>query len=180
MLYRTSITPPVMGLRREIDRLFEDAFTGNGGRAWTPVADVREDAQSLTFELELPGIDPENVEVTCDNGVLLVSGEKTGRREENEEGRYHIVERVYGQFAKSYQLPQNVNEDGIEADFESGVLTIRVPKAEQPRPRRIQVGAGQKSQRVSGGKSADASDGNSSKGKQDEKKGGVRAGAESR
>jgi HSP20 family protein len=152
MAYRTSLTAPVFGLRREIDRLFEDAFGGGGGRAgWSPAVDVREDRDALTFEVELPGLKPSEVEVICENGVLTVRGEKTSERKENEEGRYHLVERTYGSFSRSFQLPQGVDDSKIEADFENGVLRVRVPKTALPQPRKIEVKGTSESSKVQSG-----------------------------
>lgn len=139
MLYGTSITPFV-GLRREIDRLFDDVTGGGSARvAWMPAVDVREDASNLTLEFELPGLDPEQVEVTAENGVLTVRGEKRAERKEGDERRYHLVERTYGSFSRSFQLPAGVDEEQIDAQFENGVLQVRIPKAALPRPRRIEV-----------------------------------------
>ena len=143
MLYRNAMTPPVFSLRNEIDRLFEDTFGTTGGRrGWLPAVDVRESERDYTFELELPGISPEQVDITADNGVLTIRGEKAQRSQtEGEEGRYHFVERSYGSFVRSFQLPQGVEEDGITAEFNNGLLTVRVPKAERPQPRKIQIGS---------------------------------------
>lgn len=147
MLYRTNGMTPVFSLRREIDRLFDDTFsaTTEGRRtAWMPAVDVREDSSAFRFELELPGVSPEQVEVTADNGVLTVRGEKGQRSErEDDEGRFHIVERSYGSFTRSFQLPQGVQEDEIAATFQDGLLSIRVPKAPRPQPRRIEIGSAQ-------------------------------------
>lgn len=141
MVYRTTLTP-LFTLRREMDRLFEDAFGRvNTPAAWTPAVDVREEPTAFLFELELPGVAPEAVEVTADGGVLSVAGEKRAERKEGEEGRWHIVERVQGTFRRTFQLPQNVAEDRIEATFSNGVLTVRVPKAELPKPKKIEVKA---------------------------------------
>lgn len=144
MVYRTTLTP-LFTLRREMDRLFEDAFgrTATAPASWTPAVDVREAPTEFIFALELPGVAPEQVEVNTDNGILTVSGEKRSEREqqggEADEGRWHIVERVTGAFRRTFQLPQNVKEDGIDASFANGVLTVRVPKAEVPKPKRIEV-----------------------------------------
>ena len=144
MLYRTSVSAPVFGLRREIDRLFEDTFgRGDSSNGWTPAVDVRESEKELRLEVELPGISPDEVELTAENGVLTVRGEKRTERKEGEEGsRYHVVERSYGSFMRSFQLPQGLDESKIEADFNNGILTIHLPKAALPQPKKIQISAG--------------------------------------
>lgn len=148
MVYRTTLTSPVFGLRREIDRLFDDAFSGNGGRGmsnWTPATDVRESQGELTLTFEMPGISPENIEITTDNGVLTVRGEKREERKEGDEGQYHLVERSYGAFTRSFQLPKNLDDSKIEANFEHGVLTVRIPKAALPQPKKIEIRGGAQS-----------------------------------
>ena len=139
-MYRTTLTAPIFGLRREIDRLFEDTFQNSGDRAgWTPSVNIRETGNEFAFEVELAGLKPEQVEVTCDNGVLMIRGERVEERKEGEEGRYHLVERSYGAFSRSFQLPQGVDDERIEASFDNGLLRVRVPKAEIPQPRRIDI-----------------------------------------
>jgi HSP20 family protein len=161
-------TVPLFSLRREIDRLFEDAFGNSPGRGsgalaargssmanWTPAVDVHEDDREIGVELELPGISPEQVEISVENGVLTVRGEKREehdeRDERDEQGRYHIVERSYGSFARSFQLPSGINEEQIAADFNNGVLRVHIPKAALPQPRKIQIG-GQRGQQVGQGR----------------------------
>ncbi|MHB1225761.1 MAG: Hsp20/alpha crystallin family protein [Gemmatimonadaceae bacterium] len=142
MLYRTSGSQPIFAIRREIDRLFDDTFGGTavGRNAWVPAVDVREERDAYRFDLELPGVDPSAVEVTTDQGVLTVRGEKQQRMErEGEEGRMHVTERTYGSFTRAFQLPQGVNEEDISAEFDHGLLTIRVPKRSRPEPRRIRI-----------------------------------------
>ena len=141
MLYRTMTAAPIFGLRREIDRLFDDAFTRDG-RAWTPAVDVKENQSELRVEVELPGINPSQVEITAENGILTIRGEKESERKEGEEDHFHLVERTYGSFIRTFQLPQGVDESKIGAEFENGVLAIRVPKAALPQPRRIEIAAG--------------------------------------
>jgi HSP20 family protein len=147
MAYRGSggLTPypsgtPLTGLRRELDRFFEDFGGRSGGSAWVPAVDVRENEREITLDFELPGIKADNVEVNVENGVLSVSGEKRAERKEGEQGRYHVVERSYGSFFRSFTLPQGVDESKIGADFEDGVLHVRIPKEALPQPRRIEVG----------------------------------------
>ena len=146
MLYRMTTSSPIFGLRREIDRLFDDTFTRDGSH-WSPAVDIKENESEITVELELPGIKPEDVEITSENGVLTVRGEKKTERKEGEENRYHVVERSYGSFLRTFQLPQGIDEDQINAEFQNGILSIRIPKAALPQPKRIQIsGAQQKSQ----------------------------------
>lgn len=153
---RTSMTTPVFGLRRDIDRLFEEAFGAtNNGSTWMPVVDIRESKSDLSIEFEVPGLRAEDVEITTDNGVLTVSGEKRGERKEGDENsRYHLIERTYGRFSRSFQLPKGVNESEISADYDHGVLRVRIPKTALPQPRKIEIGqrgSGKEQAQVTGG-----------------------------
>jgi HSP20 family protein len=133
---------PIFGLRREIDRLFEDTFAREGG-SFTPAVDIKENEQEIRLEVELPGLKPENVEVIAENGVLTIRGEKRSEHKEGEDSRYQIVERTYGTFVRTFQLPQGVNEDLIKGEFEHGVLSVTIPKAALPQPKRIQISGAQ-------------------------------------
>ena len=160
MLYRTAVSAPVFGLRREIDRLFEDTFgRGDTSNGWTPAVDVRESEKELRLEVELPGIDPGEVELTAENGVLTIRGEKRTERKEGDEGsRYHVVERSYGSFIRSFQMPQGLDESKIEADFNNGILTIHLPKAALPQPKKIQISSRDSSRQAQvSGQAADKS-----------------------
>ena len=148
MLYRTMTAAPIFGLRREIDRLFDDAFSRDG-MAWSPAVDIKENENELRVEVELPGLKPEEVEVTAENGILTVRGEKKSERKEGDESRFHLVERTYGSFARTFQLPQGVDESKIQAEFENGLLAIKVPKAALPQPRRIEIGTSSSQQQGS-------------------------------
>jgi HSP20 family protein len=151
MLYRMTTSSPIFGLRREIDRLFDDTFTRDGFN-WSPAVDIKENESEISVELELPGIKPEDVEITAENGVLTVRGEKKTERKEGEESRYHVVERTYGSFLRTFQLPQGIDEDQINAEFQHGILSVRIPKAALPQPKRIRINpaAQQKSQATVG------------------------------
>jgi hypothetical protein len=85
---------------------------------------------------------PEDVEITADNGVLTVRGEKQEERKENEDNRYQVIERVYGTFVRTFQLPHGVDADQIMAEFNNGVLSLHIPKAALPQPKRIEIAAG--------------------------------------
>ena len=132
---------PMFGLRREIDRLFDDTFFGRGtGATWHPAVDIRESSKELRLDIELPGMQEDDIEIEVENGTLTIRGEKSAERKEGEEGRFHLVERTYGSFQRSFQLPQGVDEKQIQAEFDKGVLHISIPKAALPQPRRIQIG----------------------------------------
>lgn len=142
MLYRTSSSAPVFGLRREIDRLFEDTFGRDASSAWTPSVDVRENQNEVRIDVELPGINPEDVEITTENGVLTVRGEKHAERKEDDDDRYHVIERSYGSFLRSFQLPQGLDENRIEASADNGILSIHIPKSALPQPKKVQIKTG--------------------------------------
>jgi HSP20 family protein len=111
-----------------------------GRSAWVPAVDVLEERDAYRFELELPGVEPSAVEVTADQGVLTVRGEKRQRMaRENEEGRMHVTERTFGSFTRAFQLPQGIADEDISAAFDNGLLSIRVPKRSRPEPRRIRI-----------------------------------------
>ena len=142
MLYANLPAPPLFGLRREIDRLFDDTFNRDGASraGWLPSTDVHEDAKAVTFEMELAGVSPENVQVTAEDGVLTVKGEKSaGEIVRDEHEHWHMTERLHGKFERSFQLHGNLDEAGIEASFANGLLTVRVPKAALPQPKKIEI-----------------------------------------
>lgn len=146
MVYRTTLAAPVFSLRREIDRLFEDALGQNGPQAgvsaWVPAVNVREDDKELAFMVDLPGVKPDQVEITNENGVLTIRGERMETRSEDDKGRYHIVEQSYGTFSRSFQLPQGLDQNKIDAQFENGVLAVHIPKATVAQPKRIEIKTG--------------------------------------
>ena len=143
MMYATTPPAPVFGLRREIDRLFEDAFRlGHAGRGeWSPSVDVRETDEELIFAVEIPGIAQKDVEVTTENGVLTVRGQRLEDLKEGEEARYHLAERTYGTFVRRFQLPQGVDSEKILADVADGMLHVRVHKAALPLPKQVPITA---------------------------------------
>lgn len=142
MLFETSLSStPVFGLRREMNRLFDDMLTRTTPTAaWMPAVDVREDQKDIAIQAELPGVRPEDVEVTSDNGLLTIRGQKTISRQEGDQTQYHLVERSYGSFSRSFRLPKGVDESKITASFDHGILTVRVPKTALPQPRKIEIG----------------------------------------
>lgn len=108
---------------------------------WSPVVDIVEDDKTYVFKAELPDVKKEDVHVRVENGVLTLSGER--KFEKEEKGRkFHRVERAFGTFARSFSLPDNVEADQVAANYRDGMLTITVPKAEQARPRQIDIKVG--------------------------------------
>ena len=89
---------------------------------------------------ELPGLEREQVEVTVENGVLTLRGEKKQEKEEGEEGKWHIWERSYGSFERSFGLPRGIDEAKVEAQFENGVLKVTVPKKAGSQGKKIPIG----------------------------------------
>jgi HSP20 family protein len=128
-----------------------DEFLGSlaGGRKGdlmrTPDADVVETQNEIRVMIELPGMQPEEIGVDLENNVLTISGEKEEQRTEGDEATrtWHLSERRYGRFSRSFVLPRDVEQEKIEAGFHNGVLTLTIPKSEKARRRRIEVrGAG--------------------------------------
>ncbi len=119
---------------------FESESTWLGD--FTPKMDVSETDKEITIEIELPGLKPEDVNVTLERGVLNISGEKQSEKEEKGR-RFHRVERSYGSFYRSIPLPSEVEEDKIEASFKHGVLKVKLPKtqAAQAQSKRITIKA---------------------------------------
>jgi HSP20 family protein len=132
-------------------RLFDDANgrRGNGG-IWAPPVSVAETGEELIFSAELPGLGESDVSIEIENDVLTIFGEKTEERTEGEEERnYHLWERSYGSFRRSFTLPRAVNTAEASAEFENGVLEIRLPKAAEAKGRRIEIGKGGMRKQVS-------------------------------
>lgn len=138
---------PILQLYREIDRLFDDAFRGFGFPAqampqWPsdlpgmlkPVLDIQETDKQYKISLEVPGVEEKDIQITLDNDVLMVRGEKR-QEQEKKEGDFHRVERSYGSFQRVLNLPDNADQESIKAAFKNGVLTITMDKREASAPK---------------------------------------------
>jgi HSP20 family protein len=110
-------------------------------RAWAPALDISERKDAYLVTVELPGITPEDLDITMEDGLLTIQGERQFTSESSEQ-QFHRVERRYGAFRRSITLPAHVMAEEIQASFEDGVLQILVPKAEEAKPKRIQVRPG--------------------------------------
>lgn len=130
-------------VNRLFDRFFEGRTPGDGSttRRWTPAMDLVETEGDLVLRADLPGMTEDDVEIEIKDGVLTVSGERRAEHEEKSEG-YHRVERAFGQFSRSLTLPQGTDASKVDASFDNGVLEVRVPKPEESKPTRVQIGTG--------------------------------------
>ena len=129
----------LFNIRNDFDRMPGRSET-QVGAGWCPAVDVHETKDELVLQAELPGLTSEDVELSVENGVLTISGEKKQEREEGEEGTdYHLVERRYGRFERRFSVPRSVLPEKVKADFANGTLNITLPKAEAAKPRRIPI-----------------------------------------
>jgi HSP20 family protein len=113
--------------------------TPSSGGDWMPAVNVEETRDELVLTAELPGMAREDVNIEVENNILTISGERSEERTEGEEKRYHLWERHYGSFQRSFTLPRTVQPEQITADFEHGLLRIRMPKAAEAKTRRIEI-----------------------------------------
>ena len=144
----TRWTPAGDLARDRFSRMFEEAFNemlrpyndaeGVAARAWTPAVDIREDADGLTLMMDLPGLGKDDVNITMENNVLTIAGERKFTDEKKNES-FHRIERHYGAFSRSFTLAPTVRTEKVEATFADGVLTIHLPKQEESKPRRISI-----------------------------------------
>jgi HSP20 family protein len=131
-------TAPVTAIRREMDRLFEEVFAGRPAATWQPAVQAREDDQGFTIAVDVPGIPADRLEVLAEDGVLTVRGERTVR-EQSENERMLISETMQGQFVRQFRLPKTADLQNIQAEYDLGVLTVRVAKLAPAQPRRVPV-----------------------------------------
>jgi HSP20 family protein len=175
----------LFGLHR-LNRILDEAFAspafGEQGdvitSTWFAPTDVSEDSNSLRITMELPGVNPDDVQVSLENNILTIRGEKKHQSDESNE-RVHRFERTYGMFERTFALPNTVDPEKIEAQYENGVLFVMIPKAERAKPREIRVNAqgsgaaqvrttSQSQQRVTGQTSSRGGDGNSQRDPEEE------------
>jgi HSP20 family protein len=126
-------------LQDEMNRLLDDRlFKAGESVGWTPACDIFEDEDGVTLRFELAGIEPKDVDVRFENGVLTLKGERKLEREDKRDN-YHRIERSYGTFTRSFSLPGTVDAEKIRAESKNGVLTITLPKRSEAKARSIQV-----------------------------------------
>ena len=134
----------IASLQNEMSRFMNGLLEGNGrtNQAWVPALDVWETETEIVYALDLPGIPEEKISVELDDGALTISAERE-RTEEQSDERFYRYERRFGTFSRTFGVPQGVTEGDVTADYKNGVLEVHVRKPEQPKPKRIQVGAGE-------------------------------------
>jgi HSP20 family protein len=125
---------------RLIDTFFNQDSSNEdvASRSWMPPVDIQETEDGYRLTAELPGLTRDDINITMENNVLRLSGERKFEKDVKKES-YHRIERAYGTFGRSFVLPQQVSSEKVEAAFKDGVLTVTVPKAEQAKPRKIAI-----------------------------------------
>ncbi|MCC6397614.1 MAG: Hsp20/alpha crystallin family protein [Bacteroidetes bacterium] len=133
----------VLGIQKEINRMFDSFFRGpeDDGlqtTSWNPLVDVTENDHAYLLNVELPGVSRNDVKIVVQDNQLTIRGEKK-QEKESKNSNYHRVERSYGSFQRTFTLPSTVKAEKIEANYNDGVLSITVPKAEEARAKEIEV-----------------------------------------
>lgn len=134
----------LMSIQNEMNRLFGRTYGGDVGEstrgAWTPALDVFETQEKFVITMELPGVSPDDVDISVEDSTLMVRGERKFYSEQQEES-FLRIERRFGEFTRSLTLPSTADAESIHASFDQGVLTIEVPKREEAKPRKISIKA---------------------------------------
>jgi HSP20 family protein len=146
-LRRSGVDPfgEMMSLRDAMSSLFEDSFVNprsTGGQGLSMPLDVAETKDAYVVEAVLPGVKPDDLDITFQDNVLTISGEVRQEQNTGEKANYHRVERRYGRVARSISLPTQVQADKIQANLNHGILRLEIPKAEAVKPRKITVNTG--------------------------------------
>jgi HSP20 family protein len=143
-LIRWNIFPEMSILQRRMNRLFDEAsqdWTGEvNTNAWSPDTDIYETESSLVLQADLPGFNAKDIDIVVENSVLTIRGERQTDAKVQPEA-FHRMERSYGKFSRSFTLPASVNAQNIQANYTNGVLSVTLAKAEQARPKRIEIAA---------------------------------------
>lgn len=139
--------PTQAALHNEIKYAFDRVFDGGSAAhaQWTPSVDVKEEVERFVIRADLPGIDPQNIEIQMNKNILSIKGERSVENVVEgaavESGRYSRIERRHGSFHRRFALPESADAEGISASGCNGVLEIVIPKRPETAPRRIQVGS---------------------------------------
>jgi len=138
-----SFPSDIFTVQREMNRMFDSFFRGADepsllSSSWIPAVDVAEEDNEYVVKLELPGVNKDDVKITVESNTLTIRGEKKSEKESKEKN-YHRMERSYGSFQRSFTLPTSVKNDKIDAEYKDGILSITLPKAEEAKPKQIEV-----------------------------------------
>ncbi|MBN2231892.1 MAG: Hsp20/alpha crystallin family protein [Deltaproteobacteria bacterium] len=134
----------LMTIQDQINRLFDDSLSsrveekGLRAIAWQPLVDVYEDGQQIVIKAELPEVEEKDIQVDLENNTLTLKGERKLEKEEKRDN-YHRVERFYGSFQRSFDLPGTVDQAGIKATYDKGVLKVTMPKREEVKPKKVAI-----------------------------------------
>ena len=134
----------VISNQRDFERFFREAFSPAASegelstRTWAPPVDIYENGDNLVLKAELPGINPDDVEIRVEDNTLYLKGERKFEKEVKEQN-YHRVERSYGTFTRTFSLPNSIDSDKVAANFKDGVLTLTMPKKEEAKPKTIKI-----------------------------------------
>jgi len=132
----------LLSLSDRLNQFFDEGFWGEGEQEslarWRPATDIYESKDNYVFKVELPGFEKKDLNVEIKDNTIIISGEKK-KEEEVKEEDYHRIERSYGNFHRSFQLPQNVDHKNVDAKMENGILKVTIPKKEAARPKKIDV-----------------------------------------
>ena len=133
-------------LQDRMNRLFRDSFGDTREEAlststFAPPVDVYEDEHNITLKIEVPGIDEKDIDVRIENNTLIVHGERKFEKEEKEEN-FRRVERQYGSFTRSFTLPNTVDTDHVQAQYDKGILKVQLAKKTEAKPKQIKVNVG--------------------------------------
>jgi HSP20 family protein len=133
-------------LQDQMNRLFDETFTrGRSAESemgtWAPAVDIYETEQELVLKADLPDVNQQEIDIRIENNMLTIRGERKFHNEVSQDN-YLRVERAYGPFSRSFSLPNTLNTEAIRADYHNGVLSIRMPKREESRPKQIRIGVG--------------------------------------
>jgi HSP20 family protein len=132
----------LLTIQDRINTLFEDTMGMKDDQSlantWRPLVDIFEDDQAITIKAELPEIDEKDIQIDLDNNILTIKGERKLEKEEKKES-YHRVERFYGSFQRTFELPATVDREAISASYDKGVLKVTLPKKEESKPKKVQI-----------------------------------------
>ena len=142
-LMRWNPIKDLLAIQEEMNKLFDeklDKFSEGAlqERIWEPLVDIYEEEDKFVIKAEVPDVDKKDIEITIEDNVLTIKGEKKFEREEKKEN-YLRAERYYGAFRRSFTLPATVDKENVKASLDKGVLTIEIPKKEETKPKKIEI-----------------------------------------